>query len=100
MGEEARGLSAGNAIFAIVLVGFTCYLAFAGFQGRYGLLRLFEVEAEENRLRAELASLRAEHESVANKVRRLSTESLDLELLDEQARKVLSLGRPDEIMIP
>ena len=30
---------------------------------------------------------------------RLSTEHLDLDLLDEQARKVLGLGRPDEIII-
>lgn len=99
-GEETRGLGAGRAIFAIVLVGFVCYLTYAGFQGRYGLFRLFDVEAEENRLQADLASLKAEREAVANKVERLSTESLDLELLDEQARKVLSLARPDEIIIP
>jgi cell division protein FtsB len=90
----------GNAIFAIVLVGFTGYLAYAGIQGRYGLFRLAEVEAEESRLRADLASLQAERTTVANKVHRLSSEGLDLELLDEQARKVLSLGRSDEIMIP
>ena len=34
-----------------------------------------------------------------NLTRRLSSASLDLDLLDEQARRVLGLGRPDEIII-
>jgi cell division protein FtsB len=36
---------------------------------------------------------------IANKTLRLSAGSLDLDLLDEQARKVLGLGRPDELII-
>jgi pyruvate dehydrogenase E1 component alpha subunit len=35
----------------------------------------------------------------ANKTAQLSPQSLDLELLDEQARKVLGLARPDELLI-
>ena len=49
--------------------------------------------------RSELAALQAERAAIANKTERLSTEHLDLDLLDEQARKVLGLGRPDEIII-
>jgi cell division protein FtsB len=32
-------------------------------------------------------------------VRRLATDTLDLDLLDERARAVLGLGHPDEIVI-
>ena len=80
----------------IALMG---YLTFAALQGEHGLFRLFQIEAQEKRLAAELATLRADAEAIANKTRRLSTETLDLDLLDEQARKVLGLGRPDEILI-
>ena len=34
-----------------------------------------------------------------NKTRRLSDEYLDLDLLDEQARNVLGLIRPDEVIV-
>ena len=49
--------------------------------------------------RSELAALQAERATIANKTRRLSSRHLDPDLLDEQARKVLGLGRPDEIII-
>ncbi len=76
-----------------------CYLCFAALQGEHGLLSLFRIEAQEARLHGELAELRIERETISNKTRRLSTDHLDLDLLDEQARRVLGLGRPDEIMI-
>jgi cell division protein FtsB len=97
--REPRHLSAGRAVFAISMIALMSYLTFAALQGEYGLFRLFQIEAQEARLRAELATLRAERIEVANKTRRLSADYLDVELLDEQARKVLGLGRPDEIMI-
>ena len=65
-----------------------------------GCFSLFQVEAQETRLRRTSSpALQAERATIANKTRRLSTEHLDLDLLDEQARKVLGLGRPDEIII-
>ena len=96
--EPRRGSFAG-AVFAVIVIALMCYLTFAALQGEHGLFRLFQVEAQETRLRNELAALQAERAAVANKARRLSTENLDLELLDEQARRVLGLGRPDEVMI-
>ena len=71
----------------------------AALQGEHGLFRLFQIEAQEKRLQAELAKLTAEREAIANKTHRLSSATLDLELLDEQARRVLGLGRPDEMLI-
>jgi cell division protein FtsB len=96
--ETARGAFAGAA-FAVVAIALMAYLAFAALQGEYGLFRLFQIEAQEKRLQAELGALRAERAAVENKTRRLSTETLDLDLLDERARKTLGLGRPDEILI-
>ncbi|MFQ8432340.1 FtsB family cell division protein [Amaricoccus sp. W119] len=96
--EQRRG-GAGGAIFVIVVVALIGYLAFAALQGEYGLFRLFQVEAEARGLQDELDALRAERAALADKTRRLSTGSVDLELLDERARQVLGLARPDEIII-
>ena len=89
-----------GALVVAALVSMMGYLTLAALQGEHGLFRLFQIEAQEAKLRAELAALRIERAGIENKTRRLSTDSLDLELLDEQARKVLSLARTDEILIP
>lgn len=75
------------------------YFAFAAVQGDYGLLRRMEIDAERAQLRADLDRLSAEVARMENLTRRLSDTSLDLDLLDERAREVLGLIRPDEIVI-
>jgi len=96
---EPRKSGFGGVVFAVVVIALMSYLTFAALQGEHGLFRLFRIEAQETRLEAELAGLRAERAAIENKTRRLSTDTLDLDLLDEQARRVLGLGRPDEILI-
>lgn len=63
------------------------------------MFRLFQVQAHESRLLAELEILAENHGRLQNRTRRLSNDYLDLDLLDEQARKVLGLARGDEIVI-
>jgi cell division protein FtsB len=90
---------AGGLLFAVTAVALMGYLTFAALHGRYGLYRLFQIETQEKDLQAELAKLQSLHADVRNKTTRLSDGTLDLDLLDEEARKVLGLGRPDEIII-
>ena len=75
------------------------FFGYAALQGEYGMFRLFQVQAQESRLLAELAVLVEDHARLQNRTHRLSNEFLDLDLLDEQARKVLGLARGDEIVI-
>lgn len=96
---EPRRNSYAGLIFAVIVIGLIGYLGFAAIQGQHGLFRLLVVEREDDLLRVELALIEAERTAVENKVRRLSTESLDLDLLDEQARRVLGLGHVDELII-
>lgn len=93
-----RGLAGG--VFSIVVIALTCYLTFAALQGEHGLFSLFRVQAEESELRSELGALKADRLTIENRAARLSTGSLDLDLLDQQARKVLGLARQDEVLIP
>jgi cell division protein FtsB len=83
----------------VLLTGVIAIFAHSGLQGDHGLAAYREAEAEERRLRTELAELRAEREALANKVLRLSDRYLDLELLDERARAVLGLVREDELVV-
>lgn len=99
MQHESRRNGFGSAIFATLLIALVTYLTFAALQGEYGLLRLIQIEIQEARMRAELAELRTERAVIFNKTSRLSEVDLDLDLLDEQARKVLGLARGDEIII-
>jgi cell division protein FtsB len=100
MGSEPRRKGLGGAVFAIVVVALAGYLTFAALQGEHGLFSLFQVEAQEDQLRGELAQLQSERAAISNRTHRLSNEGLDPDLLDEQARKVLGLGRADEVIIP
>ena len=75
------------------------YFAFAAVQGDFGVLKRAEIDAEAETLRAELTDLQAQVAFMENKTKRMSDDYLDLDLLDEQARNVLGLIRPDEIVI-
>ena len=75
------------------------YFMFASVQGDFGLFRRIQIEAEAVTLKHERDRLAAEVAQLENKTRRLSDTYLDLDLLDEQARDVLGLIRPDEIVL-
>jgi cell division protein FtsB len=95
----SRRGSYGDAIVSILVIAALSYFTYAALQGNYGLFRLIQVEAQEQQLQAELAALQRERAAIANKTRRMSNEYLDLDLLDEQARRILGMARGDEIII-
>ena len=97
--HEPRRGGFGEMVFAGVAIALICYLAFAALQGEHGLFSLLRVEADERRLQEKLSALEAERAVLENKAERLSERALDADLLDEQARRVLGLGRPDEIIV-
>ena len=88
----ARALS--DAAFSLGALGLIIYFAFIALQGNHGMTRLATVHEDIRDLNVTLASLRQE-----NRTHRLSSGYLDLDLLDERARLVLGLVRPDEILI-
>lgn len=75
------------------------YFTFAAVQGDFGLFRRMQIQAQERGLAVELAQLETDVAIMQNKTRRLSDNYLDLDLLDERARKVLGLARGDELVI-
>ena len=61
--------------------------------------RRAEILAESQQLRSQLADVSAEVARMENLTKRMSDDYLDLDLLDEQARRVLGMVRTDEIVI-
>jgi cell division protein FtsB len=96
---EPRRNGIASASLVLVLIVAMIYAAVSALHGEHGLFSLVRTEGQERLLQHELAALRAEHAAIANKTTRLSAKHLDLELLDERARNVLGLARPDEIII-
>lgn len=84
-----------------LLVPLACVLGLAyaiyhGVQGERGLLAWIDRSAAVERARADAAALAEERRRLERRVSLLRTESLDLDLLEEQARRLLNMGQPDE----
>ncbi|WP_299376705.1 septum formation initiator family protein [uncultured Tateyamaria sp.] len=89
----------GTFIFFAIAFALAIYFTFAAVQGDYGLFRRAEIDAEARDLAAQLAIVQADVAQMENLTKRLSDDYLDLDLLDEQARKMLGVLRSDEIVI-
>ena len=89
----------GTLVFVMLSLGLSTYFTFAAVQGDFGLFRRAEINAEADVLRKQLAEVQAEVQRMVNLTERLSDDYLDLDLLDEQARRVLGMIRADEIVI-
>ena len=99
MARHSRRLSMGLPIYMTLCIALSGYFSFAAIQGDFGLFKRVEVDAESAALQQTYDDLAQEIATLENKTRRLSDEFLDLDLLDEQARDVLGLTRPNEIVV-
>ncbi|NHF72815.1 FtsB family cell division protein [Paracoccus xiamenensis] len=95
----SQRLSLSAIIIVLLAVLASLYFAFAAVQGPSGLMRRIQLQAETEQLRADRDTLQAEVDRMKNLTHRLSDDYLDLDLLDERAREVLGLMRPDEVII-
>lgn len=86
-------------ILPLALLVFGGYFVFAAVQGEYGVFRRVELDAEREVLLAELSLLNGQTERMRERTRRMSDDYLDLDLLDERARRVLGVARADEIIV-
>lgn len=83
----------------LVGVGLVAYFSYHGLTGARGLLAWRGVNVELATTRQELEILRAERTEMAQKVGRLRNDSLDTDLIDELARRRLSLADPLDVII-
>jgi cell division protein FtsB len=92
--RRARALI--GPVLGIALTGYFAYHLVGGDRGLSAWLRLtHEIHAENDKL----ANLRAEHAALDLKVKNLTPDHLDPDLLDERVRATLNLAAPNEIVI-
>ncbi len=86
-------------IVSLSVIALIAYFSYSAIQGPSGLVSLFKYQAQEARLQEDLNALQLERQAAKNRTRRMSDRFLDLDLLDEQTRKVLGYARGDEVIL-
>ena len=75
------------------------YFIIASFNGEFGISAKYHLLAKEKILANELNTMNKETKIIKNRIKRLSNTSLDLELLDQQARIILGMIGEDELIV-
>lgn len=89
-----------NNLMVIIIAGLlTVYFSYSALYGQYGLFNKFRYESEQAVYLKKLTDVKSKNAALQIKVIRLSDSYLDLDLLDQQARKLLGLMRANEIII-
>lgn len=88
--------SSGLLIFCALL---SVYFIFHGISGERGLLKMLYLRNEISEAKKISAMYQEEKNKLEEKVKLLSSKSLDLDMLDERARTVLNFVGADEFVI-
>ena len=87
-------------ILFLVLLELIGYVAAEAVRGAHGLVASLQIQARVEALTKELAQLKTEHTRLEHDAAFLKDKSAaDPSLLDEQARSLLDLARPTDIVI-
>ena len=88
-----------NFLIFIITGLLSVYFSYSALNGQYGLFNKFRHQAKEVALLRQLTDIQSKTTALEINVQRLSDDYLDLDLLDQQARKLLGLIRSNEIII-
>jgi cell division protein FtsB len=91
---RAKGLG-----FTLVVMALVLYFGYFAIYGKHGLVNLIRLQEEIALQQGELDRVRTERAALEHRVRLLRPESVDPDLLEEQARAKLGLTEPDEVVI-
>jgi len=96
LAEQGRKLRnfAKTSFFAAALV----YFAYHGVSGERGLLAMAKISKELEEIRTEHQEIQTDREKLQHRVNMMYSYSLDRDLLDEQARKILGHAHKDEVI--
>jgi cell division protein FtsB len=76
------------------------YFLYHTIQGERGILSWMRLRGKIQESQQELTILQEQREALDHRVTLLRPNSLDPDMLEEQARKVLNFGRKDEVVVP
>ncbi len=82
--------------FNFITCAFLMYFIFHSIYGNLGIISYFKLNQKLEKAQEELVSLRAERIGLEHRVKLLRPESLDKDMLDEQARNILGVAFSNE----
>ncbi len=85
-----------KTLFNFVIFSLLIYFVFHSIYGNRGMLAYFKINQRLEKSYKELEILRANRIESEHKVKLLRSNSLDKDLLDEQARNILGVANPKE----
>jgi len=94
LGGTTRGLA-----FPLIVMSLVIYFGYFAIYGNHGLVNWIRLQHEVDLKQADLDRMRGERVALEHRVRLLRPESVDPDLLEEQARARLGLSGPDEVVI-
>jgi len=88
-----------NVLLFVSTSVLSLHFIYSALNGQYGLFNKFKYQSQELVLLNKLEEIKIQTSTLENKVQRLSDNYLDLDLLDQQARKILGVAKSNEIII-
>lgn len=85
--------------FTLVIIALVLYFGYFAIYGKHGLVNWIRLQQEIGLKQGELDRVRVERAALEHRVRLLRPESVDPDLLEEQARARLGLSQDDEVVI-
>jgi len=85
-----------NAVVPAICLVLLAYFAFHTINGDRGLMAFWQLSRNIGEVRQALDSVDARYDDLQRRVSLMRPDALDRDMLDEQARRVLMLARPDE----
>lgn len=89
-----------HAIGPLIGAAAVAYFGFHMVQGERGLIAWWHLTREIAKAEATAQTIAAERAEMEHRVALLRPESIDPDMLEERARLMLNVGRPDERVIP
>jgi len=86
-------------VVPLIAIGFSAYFAWHGWHGSFGVEARRQLDVTADQLRAELADLSHEKETIERRVRLLRPQSLESDMLDERGREILGYAEGNEIAL-
>ena len=75
------------------------YFLYHTIEGDHGWVAQMHLQNEVDAAQGQLVKLQQQHQELDHRVHLMRPESLDPDLLDEQARKTLDYSKPNEIIV-
>lgn len=88
------------AVAPLVGMGAVVYFSYHIVQGDRGLIAWVHLKNEIGKAEETLGGIRAQKTELEKRVSLLRPDSLDPDMLEERARIMLNMGRPDERVLP